>query len=465
MKENIFVYFTSDLHSHFENWPKIMQYLSQKKEDRLRNNEAYFLFDNGDHLDRVHPITEASLGKDNVALLNQANYDAITLGNNEGITLDYQDLFHLYDEAEFTVVCANLSSKNGVDPPWLKKSTILKTPSGIKVGLMGLTAPFYPFYNPLGWDIEDPMLVLEREIVTLKENADIVILLSHLGIDQDEDIANHFPMIDVIIGGHTHHLFRDTEQCNETVLTAAGKYGHYVGEIMFTWDHKSKELKHTEAHTVNIDHLEEDQQSRNVIEDQYKLARKVLSQPVASLSAPLEVDWFKETSIIHQLAKTLQTWTSADIAMMNAGMLLDSLPAGVVTRYDIHRICPHPINPCVVQLTGEKLLEVIRESITKRYINTKVKGFGFRGKIIGKMIFVGVEISTVLDENGEVHLESVKYNGEELYLDRIYTIATPDMFTFGHLSTEISRAKSKKFYMPEFIRDLLALAVKQFVQE
>ena len=50
--------------------------------------------------------------------------------------------------------------------------------------------------------------------------------------------------------------------------------------------------------------------------------------------------------------------TGADCAMFNAGIFLDGLKKGNISKYDIHRILPHPINLCVVEITGRQLKEV-----------------------------------------------------------------------------------------------------------
>lgn len=72
------------------------------------NGEEVLLFDIGDACDRVHPLTEATNGKANIELLNQVPFDAVTIGNNEGIGNDKRQLDELYDDAEFPVVLANL---------------------------------------------------------------------------------------------------------------------------------------------------------------------------------------------------------------------------------------------------------------------------------------------------------------------------------------------------------------------
>ena len=58
----------------------------------------------------------------------------------------------------------------------------------------------------------------------------------------------------------------------------------------------------------------------------------------------------------------------------------EGLEEGVVTRGDIHRICPHPINPCALKVPGKILREVILKARKPNMENLEVKGFGFRGK-------------------------------------------------------------------------------------
>src|SRR5690625_498137 len=87
MIENINLYYTNDLHSYFDHWSRVATFIKDKKEMCQSKNDSYFLFDIGDHIDRVHPITEATMGKANVELMNELDYDLVTLGNNEGVSL------------------------------------------------------------------------------------------------------------------------------------------------------------------------------------------------------------------------------------------------------------------------------------------------------------------------------------------------------------------------------------------
>ncbi|MBM7570975.1 bifunctional metallophosphatase/5'-nucleotidase [Aquibacillus albus] len=460
MNEQIYLYYTNDLHSHFENWSKIVGYFKEKKQERRRENQSYWLIDIGDHVDRFHPIAEAFMGKANVDLLNMAEYDIATIGNNEGITLDYQDLYHLYDEANFKLICANLQSTKGANPFWLQSSCQFESKNGVKIAFIGLTAPFNAFYNLLGWNIHSPYDVLDYHIKSIEKQADIIVLLSHLGINEDQEIARQYPQIDVIIGGHTHHLLRTGEYIENSLLTAAGKHGKYVGEVILTWDFQNNCLAKKEAYTTNINHFNGDQDTERKLQTYQNQANELLQETIITLEKPLEVGWFKETILMKKLVKTLQEWTDSDCSMLNAGLILDQLQAGKVTYADVHRICPHPINPCVVQLSGQELAEVIRGSYTKAFMELNLKGFGFRGEVIGQMIYSGLEVSVKKHDNGDFQVVKVLIDGLPLNPDKDYLVATADMFTFGKLLPEVARSKVKRFYMPEFLRDLLVHTLK-----
>src|SRR5699024_9147420 len=137
---------------------------------------------------------EATLGKGNIELLNQATCDVATLGNNEGITLTKNQLKHLYDDADFDVICANLREV-GTQEPFFKPYTIKET-NGIKIGFIAATVEFTPFYLALDWEVEGAFERIEKYLQELKPQVDVIIMMSHLGMYDDETLANKFPEID-----------------------------------------------------------------------------------------------------------------------------------------------------------------------------------------------------------------------------------------------------------------------------
>lgn len=460
MKENIYIYYTNDLHSYFDNWPKVATFIKQKKRERKKYNETYKLVDIGDHIDSVSSVTEGSKGRANIELLNDLGYDHATIGNNEGITFPESDFYSLYDDAKFNVICSNLNCETKKNPNWLKQSFVEETESGVKIGYLGLTAAFNPYYNLLGWHVDESAETLKRELVNLKETADIIVLLSHVGINEDRMIAEKFPEIDVIIGGHTHHLLRTGEYVNESVLTAGGKFCSYVGEVLLTWDHDLNRLIKKEAYTTNITYLPDDPETNELLTELRKESDEVLSEEVIYLDEPLKADWHKETILMQKLTDDVREQTKTDVSLLNSGLILEDFEAGKVTYKDIHYKCPHPINICIVHIKGDELKEVIRVSLTNEFINLKLRGFGFRGDILGRMVFSGIEVKTGFHEMGE-YVKEVLFKGQPLNNKQIYSVATADAFTFGSLLPEIARSKDRQLLLPDFVRNILAGTLKK----
>lgn len=462
MEETIYFYYTNDLHSHFDHWPQVAKYMKDKQDTRQLAGESYYLADIGDHIDRVHPISEATMGKANVELLNKLEYDFATIGNNEGITLSHDDLYHLYDDATFAVICSNITCTVAPNPPWLLSSKITKTSSGIRVGILGLTARFNSYYNKLGWDVSHLFETLDVELTTLRGAVDIVVLLSHTGINSDEEIAKRYPEIDVIIGGHTHHLLAEGELVNNVLLTAAGKYCAHVGEVAIYWDHETKQVRHKVARTTDVTTYPKHFPTENRLIELKEAADSILEKKIITTDLSIKAHWFRDSAIMLRLTEELRAFGKADIAMLNAGLLLDGFDAGDITYKDVHRICPHPINPCVVTLTGAEVMEVVRIGLKREFIELKLQGFGFRGEVIGKMIYDGLDVISKRNDLGEEQLQAVLFQGEEIDLLRSYTLVTADAFIFGQLIPPISDAKEKQLLLPEFIRDILVRALLKY---
>lgn len=446
MNEILHIYHTNDIHSHFENWPKIRHFLERKQVQYARQNEEMLLFDLGDHVDRWHPYTEGTMGKANVRLLNQLGYLAATIGNNEGITMPHEALDTLYEEAQFDVILANLFDENGKRPQWAAPRKLYTTKSGVKIGVTGVTAGFYKLYRLLGWQLSNPLEELGKQMDILKKEADILIVLSHLGIHEDRLIAKLYPEVDLVLGGHTHHVLAKGELDGRTLLAAAGKYGYYIGHVKLEIDPAAKKIVYQSARALPTGNFQEPPGETAEIEHYYFEGKKLLNQKLVYLPEKLESDWFRENRLAGLLCDAVMEWCDADCAFLNAGLVLDSLEHGPVTKFDLHRILPHPINPCLIELTGEKLQEVLLSTLDPKWPQLELKGLGFRGKIMGRFIYRNIGFNHAF--------RKIEVGGRPLEPDRIYRLGTIDMYTFGDFFPHIREAKIH-YFMPEFLRDVM----------
>lgn len=463
--ETIHIYHTNDVHSRLEHWPRIAHFIKQQRKRHELKNEEMLLFDVGDHCDRVDSLTEGLSGKGNVKLLNELQYDNVTIGNNEGITFSKQDLNALYDEANFEVLVANLFHKNGHRPHWAFPYDIHRLKNGITVGVIGITVPYYAFYDLLGWKVADPWEILPPLIEQVKKKVDIVILLSHMGYGFDVEAANALDGIDLIIGAHTHHLLQQGKRVRGTLIAQAGKFGHYVGQITVAYDRGLKQIVSAEASCIPVASMKKDEATEQLISELRAEGKKQLNEEVTTLKFPLPVSWYESSPFAKLLVESLKEWCQTDIAMVNAGVLLDGLPSGVVTKSDLHRVCPHPINPCTVTLRGSELKEIIAQALRTEMIGLKFQGLGFRGKMMGAMVYDGIEFEVQRLADGENRARNILINGKPLELKESYEVATIDMFTFGRLYPAVAQAKEKKYFLPEMLRDVLAWKLSQMDNE
>ncbi|MGM1047905.1 MAG: bifunctional metallophosphatase/5'-nucleotidase [Bacillota bacterium] len=444
---------TNDIHSHFEMMSANAAVISRER--KAAGEEAVLVLDIGDHMDRAAVETEGTMGQANVDVINLTGYDAITIGNNEGLTVPVEALETAYSGLLCPVVCCNIFEIIGGKPPaWMKEHVILEK-NGIKVGITGATAAFDSFYKLLGWDAKDPEASIAKQVQLLRNQVDVVIVMSHLGITADKAIADRVSGIDIILGGHTHHVLEEPLFINGTAVCGAGKFGHYVGKVELERRAPQEHFTVMSGRCIPVEHTEIDPEVENAVLIHREQAEERLQEAVAVTDRKLEVDYEKESSLANLLAQAVRNHTNTDIAIVNSGQLLGHLPAGQISVGMIHGLCPSPINPCVVKLRGSDILQALEESLLPEFYNKKIMGFGFRGKVLGVLALDGLE---VLYNEAGLHYHKItqaSIQGVPIEKDREYAVGTLDMFTFKVGYETLAKGQDVLYMLPEFIRDLL----------
>ncbi|WP_339061166.1 metallophosphatase [Tepidibacillus marianensis] len=255
MTRRIHIIHMNDLHSHFENMPKIATYVQQIKRAVEKNNEPVIVVDLGDHMDRMRYETEGTYGKVNVKILNKTGVRFATIGNNEGLTFTKDLLEKAYQKRKFKILVSNLKDLHTNQiPEWALPYTIEEI-GGLKIGWIGATAPYETFYRLQEWKVEDPLPIIQEIMNEIKNQVDVVILLSHLGIKADEQIANEIPTIDLILGGHTHRFLEQgiRNERDSTLICQVGIYGQAIGHVTITYQDEAQDKKITvEEKTIQV---------------------------------------------------------------------------------------------------------------------------------------------------------------------------------------------------------------------
>lgn len=427
------IYHTNDIHSHLHEYARITEYLIQER-PKLQHHSLYL--DIGDHVDLSAPVTEATMGIKNVELLNAAHCDIATIGNNEGMTISHDALNTLYDNATFDVTCANVFDEQGRLPRNMS-SSFIKVIGGVRILFIAATAPFTPFYRALDWIVTNPLAAIKDEIKANEGAYDLLVIMSHVGVFFDEKLCQEIPEIDLILGSHTHHYFENGEINNGVLMAAAGKYGHFLGEVTLEIENNSIIKKEATLHPVDgLPEVEThfDEEGKMLLND------SVIDQPI---SLPRRTDTITQTA--HILAESIFEFTNADCTIINAGLIVNGIDAERLTEYDIHQMLPHPINAVRIRLSGLELKNIIIKSQKQEYLNEHAQGLGFRGNIFGGYILYNL---------GFIESESRYFiNGELIHDDETYILGTIDMYTFGRYFPTL-KDQPTDYLMPEFLRDI-----------
>ncbi|RUT46244.1 bifunctional metallophosphatase/5'-nucleotidase [Paenibacillus anaericanus] len=451
------ILYTNDLHSHFGAMGRIS---AMVKEQRGQNEACTLLLDIGDHMDRAAPETEGTMGQANVDVLNLTGYDAITIGNNEGLTFTPELLNQAYAGLVCPVVCGNiLEIGQGKPPVWMKEDLIVhKGP--FTIGLVGATVAYADFYELLGLEALDPKTTIMKSVERLRPQVDLIVVMSHLGLPFDKELAEVVPDIDLIIGGHTHHLLEEPLYIGRTAITAAGKFGRYLGKFVFERDRELGKLVVREARCLPVEDGPEDHRILNAIAIHKEQAEIRMQRTVAVIEEDITIDYRSESPFGNLLAQAVRRYTDSDLSIVNSGQLLADLPAGEITEGMLHERCPSPINPCRMSLTGEDILYTLEQSLLPEESDRVIYGFGFRGKVLGGICVDGMEI--IYNKVGLPYnkILQASVSGVPIARDKIYVVGTLDMFTFGIGYERLKCGRDKEFMLPDFLRDLLRIELQ-----
>lgn len=446
-KERIYIYHTNDLHSTFRYWPRIKAELVEKRAQHEQNGDSVLVFDIGDAADRAHPLIEATKGQAITQLFNAAKYDAVTIGNNEGVTYSKDALNHLYQEANFSVLLANLvDQKTGQRPSWAEAYKIIETETGARIGIFGLTEPIYDAYDYLGWSAKDPIRTTETLMKNHQQEADFWILLSHLGIEEDRRLAERFPLA-LILGAHTHHALENGEKVAETWLAGAGSSGQYIGEICLGYEGEQLEVEQVSLLNTALDLeaiVDEKEQEAAYLAKGHKLLSQ---QKIAYTATNYERALFENSQLMRLVLDAITDFTETEAGFLNAGLLMGDLEAGEITADDLHRILPHSIRVMQCEVQGENLIKLVKNlhQLDKQLQEKEITGNGFRGKEFGKMCFKGIAVKD----------DQVYWLNQPVEQDEHYLFATVNYLSFFSIFDLLNTHTKQTVFFPELLREVV----------
>jgi peroxiredoxin len=213
-----------------------------KRERALGN---VLLVDGGDFMP-----TSPDVAKSNkvVAAMAKMGYDAVAIGEAEFVNgLAY--LRALAKGKKLPLVSANVKQCKGEDVcSDIVRSTISKEVGGKKVAIFSYTSEDAFGFTPEErlkagkWYVKivDYKSPLKGFIESKRKDNDLLVVISHAGIEADQALAAEYPEIDVIVGAHSQTFLNQPTRVGKTVIAQAAGDGQYVGKLVIKFDENNK---------------------------------------------------------------------------------------------------------------------------------------------------------------------------------------------------------------------------------
>jgi 2',3'-cyclic-nucleotide 2'-phosphodiesterase (5'-nucleotidase family) len=317
------------------------------------------------------PEGNLTRGKLPADLMNALKYDAAALGNHE-FDNGIDELVDFAKALQFPLLAANVLPRTG---ELGNKGSAAITPlaiiekGGVKIGLVGLITPSTPeiTHKEAGaaFEFGDPLVGLNDAIGSLKaEGADFVIVLSHLGVEDEKKLAAMAPPeVVAILGGHSHTPLDPPYRDDETGIIVMQSGSKTAGIDHLVIQVTKDGVKVTDGQLVALGTSEWPKHpevaeivGRYAPTIEELMGRKVGTCPDALRRIRGKV---RSSTLGNWITDVMRASTGADAALHNKTGIRSDLEKGDVAVRGLYEVAPFDNTIVVVELTGEQLTALI----------------------------------------------------------------------------------------------------------
>ncbi|MCR5645761.1 MAG: bifunctional metallophosphatase/5'-nucleotidase [Bacteroidales bacterium] len=296
-----------------------------------------------------------------IALMNKVGFDLCAVGNHEwdgGIEALQRNI----TDADFPFLCANVILPQGmkldVEP------YVILHHQGLDIAVVGLLEIRHsgiPGAHPMHFkniSFKKGIDVLP-EYQFLRDQAEVFILLSHLGYEDDLEVAERFPMLDAILGGHSHTLVEKPEKHNGVMVTQAGLSLRYATLTLF--EVKDGKVVDVTAQTLDVQHFPKRNPEVQAMLDRFNSDER-FNEALATATTPFD----DREELGCMVTDAIRTVSGADFAFNNTGGIrIDHKKKGPITVKDVYNIDPFNNEIVVYTMTGAQLERFIMDTYKK----------------------------------------------------------------------------------------------------
>ena len=428
---------TDDIHGHLDydvvrsgsstfNQGGLAQVAAQVNLLRARGADRTLLLDGGDAWQGTF-ISNANRGEAVTKAMSLMKYDAMAVGNHD-FDWGQEILSQRAKEAAFPFLATNVvETASGKIPSYLKPYVVRTTPLA-KVGILGITNPesntIVKATSVAGLKFGAPASMIQPYLSELQKQADIIVVVAHIGSADAAKLARDVPGIDVIVAAHDHIPVQTARVEGKTTIVDAGAYTQYLGRLEIVVDpatHKMKDaIRAGELVAVaSNQNLKPDPEVAAIVESRRAEADKYTSRVVGVIKSNLD-NPRDENGIGNMIGDAFVEYGQkmgwkTDVGFYNAAGVRAPLTAGPVTYGQLYQVLPFENTVVSVDLTGDQLREVLEDA----------SGRAGRLQIGG-----GSWTYRFLNDSGKRVL-SATIAGQPLDPKRIYHVATIDYLLLG----------------------------------
>lgn len=321
-------------------------------------------------------------GLADAVILNELGYQAQTLGNHE-FDKGVGALIQYAKRVNFPLLACNIDFKKETElANWVKPYSIINVDRQ-KIGIIGLITDTTPNITTLG----DTLGFLNHVTATqaavddlTKQGVNKIIVMSHIGYDDDKMLASQVKGVDLIIGGHSHTplgtpaidgwrpslgsyptIVKDKEG-NKTPIVQAWEWGKVMGKVKIRFDRNGKLEKIEEATPIVVDHsIPDDPKIAGLIDAFRKPIEAMDGLQIGTASAAM-TDRTRVGYVVADSYLDATKGLGADAALMNPGGVRANLEAGKITYGQANSICPFRNTLVIAELTGAELTQLLNDS-------------------------------------------------------------------------------------------------------
>lgn len=345
------------------------------RELRREIRNPTILLDSGDTFTRG-PLTNAYEGIADIEAMNAIGYELAAIGNNEFKAKDAVDqndaagaqaaLFQVVKRSRFPWVCANATDQRGAFLEGVQPY-VVRDFQGVRVGFLGLTAPRSATYpQTKDWTISDPVTAAKQWIPEARRHCDILIAVTHIGVDLDKQLAAQTTGLDAIVGGDSHtFLYKAIEVTNpdgvKVPIVQDGEFGADLGRFDLRLARDTTGRWHLAGYQYVLLPVGPSLAEAPDVKAVLAPYMRPFETGVGHLSGIAATPAARSRQTTQIVVDALREQTGDDLAFNPDGDgFFEVFRHRVVTRYDVYAVMPFHNNGATASLTGAEVQALLK---------------------------------------------------------------------------------------------------------